>query len=494
MKKFWRGLFFVAAIALVLMPSMHAEAKKGETLHQGIWIGPVNVSGMTQAQAQAAVEDAVENSMNATITLQCVGEHSVTVTPQQFGVTWANADIIKDAAAIGKKGDIVSRYKEMKDLQYENKVLPITYECDKELITAIIEEKCDGYNEEAKDVSLVRENGVFKTVGGKAGQILDNEAAKTQIYEYLTTKWDGTDVTLELPIIVDEPKGSEEELLAVKDILGSYTTSYKTSSADRSANVSNGCRLVNGTTLYPGDTFSMYDAIKPFTVENGYRMAGSYLNGMVVDSLGGGICQVSTTLYNAVLFSELEIVERNNHSMIVSYVPASADAAIAESSGKDFKFKNNSEYPIYIEGITTGDKHITFNIYGVETRPANRKVTFQSEILETITPTSENIIQSASQPVGFANVQSAHIGYKARLWKIVTVDGKEESREIVNKSNYKMVPRTVTVGIATDNPEAYNQIQAAIATGSIDQVKAVSDAWAAANAAAANAAAQVPAE
>lgn len=494
MKKFWRGLFCVAAIVSVLMPSMHAEAKKGETLHQGIWIGSVDVSGMTQAQAQAAVEDAVENSMNATITLQCVGEHSVTVTPQQLGVTWANTDIIKDAAAIGKKGDIVSRYKEMKDLQYENKVLPITYECDKELITAIIDEKCDGYNEEAKDVSLIRENGVFKTVGGKAGQILDNEAAKTQIYEYLTTKWDGTDVTLELPIIVDEPKGSEEELLAVKDILGSYTTSYKTSSADRSANVSNGCRLVNGTTLYPGDTFSMYDAIKPFTVENGYRMAGSYLNGMVVDSLGGGICQVSTTLYNAVLFSELEIVERNNHSMIVSYVPASADAAIAESSGKDFKFKNNSEYPIYIEGITTDDKHITFNIYGVETRPANRKVTFQSEILETITPTSENIIQSASQPVGFANVQSAHIGYKARLWKIVTVDGKEESREIVNKSNYKMVPRTVTVGIATDNPEAYNQIQAAIATGSIDQVKAVSDAWAAANAAAANAAAQVPAE
>ena len=87
MKKFWRGLFCVAAIVSVLMPSMHAEAKKGETLHQGIWIGSVDVSGMTQAQAQAAVEDAVENSMNATITLQCVGEHSVTVTPQQLGVT-----------------------------------------------------------------------------------------------------------------------------------------------------------------------------------------------------------------------------------------------------------------------------------------------------------------------------------------------------------------------------------------------------------------------
>ena len=92
--------------------------------------------------------------------------------------------------------------------------------------------------------------------------------------------------------------------------------------------------------LYPGDTFSAYEVVSPFTEENGYYMAGSYLNGKVVDSLGGGICQVSTTLYNAVLLAELEIVERAPHSMIVNYVEPSSDAAIA-GTYKDFKFKND---------------------------------------------------------------------------------------------------------------------------------------------------------
>ena len=139
----------------------------------------------------------------------------------------------------------------------------------------------------------------------------------------------------------------------------------------------------------------------------------------VVDSIGGGICQVSTTLYNAVLKAELQVEERHNHSMIVGYVKPSMDAAIAESAGKDFRFVNNTGYPIYIEGYTS-NKNITFTIYGVETRDPGHVVTYESEVLETIQPNSETINQTSSQPIGFVDVQSAHIGYKARLWKIVT--------------------------------------------------------------------------
>ena len=180
-------------------------------------------------------------------------------------------------------------------------------------------------------------------------------------------------------------------------------------------------------------------------------MAGSYLNGKVVDSLGGGICQVSTTLYDAVLYAELEVTERHNHSMIVSYVDPSADAAIAESSGKDFCFINNTEYPIYIEGIID-NKTITFNIYGKETRPSNRKVRYESEILEVINPPADMIYPDPSHPIGYIVKESAHIGYKAKLWKIVTEDGAEVSRTQVNSSNYKMVPRSATVGTATADP------------------------------------------
>ena len=88
--------------------------------------------------------------------------------------------------------------------------------------------------------------------------------------------------------------------------------------------------MINGTVLYPGDEFSANTAMAPFTEANGYYAAGSYVNGQVVDSLGGGVCQISTTLYNAVLRAELEVTMRYNHSMTVGYVDLSADAALAE--------------------------------------------------------------------------------------------------------------------------------------------------------------------
>ena len=215
-------------------------------------------------------------------------------------------------------------------------------------------------------------------------------------------------------------------------------------------------------------------------------MAGSYVSGKVVDSLGGGICQVSTTLYNAVLLAELEVTERYNHSMIVGYVDPSADAAIAESSGKDFKFVNNTDAPIYIEGYTH-DKQITFNIYGKETRAAGHSVRYESEVLETITPPADQIYADAGQPIGYIVTESAHIGYKARLWKITMENGVEVSREQVNSSTYKMVPRSATVGTATSDPQAYEEIMAAIGTANIDHVKNVA---AALNARAAAAAGQ----
>ena len=193
---------------------------------------------------------------------------------------------------------------------------------------------------------------------------------------------------------------------------------------------------------------------------------------------------MSTTLYNAVLKAELQVDERSNHSMIVTYVDPSADAAISESGGKDFKFTNNKEYPIYIEGSTTSDKTITFTIYGVEDRPSDRKVEYVSEVLEKNVPDTEKIIPTGD-PVGYVNVQSVHVGYKAQLWKVVTEGGVEVSREQVNSSYYAAVPRTASVGTATMDPNAAAQIQAAIATGSIDYVKSVAGALAAQQAAAA---------
>lgn len=473
MRKYIKILF--AVILFVLLPQqtmLQVHAESGEPrIETGIYIGDVDVSGLTEAEAVQKVQDYIDEISQSKITLNAMNNNSHTVPAEEIGLTWTNADVVAQAVKVGKSGNIVERYKLLKDLEHENLVFPLTFAIDRQAILSIIEEECEEYNVEAIDATLRREDGQFIIEPGQTGVVINKEASADAVAAYMMEEWNHEDATIDLIVETQEPRGTEEELSKVTDLLGSYTTSYSTSGASRSGNVANGCRLINGVTLYPGNEFSVYEAISPFTEANGYYMAASYSGGLVVDSLGGGICQVSTTLYNAVLRAELEVKERHNHSMIVTYVDPSADAAIA-GTAKDFKFVNSWDHPVYIEGYTK-DKKITFNIYGVETRPEGREISFESEVLSTIPANGESVVADSSKPVGYISVQSAHTGYTAQLWKIVKVNGVEESREVINKSTYKAVPRTAAVGTATSDPNVSNAIQAAIATQSIDYVKAV---------------------
>ena len=462
-------VFTVPFLLLLSGINVHAAA---DTIYNGILVESVDISGMTVPEATTRINQYVDSLKEVEITLTTPQGEQTVLTAGELGLTWANDYIVDDACSYGKKGNVVQRYKAIKDLERENKVFSIEFDMDQNAIAQLMEEKCSAFNVEAKDAVLKKVDGAFVIEEGQTGlKVNAAESAKTLIH-YLQTDWEHTPAAVELVVDVANPRGTKEELEKVKDVIGTYTTDFHTSGSARTANVINGCRLINGTTLYPGDTFSAYEHVNPFTEENGYYLAGSYLNGMVVESLGGGICQVSTTLYNAVLNAELQVDERFNHSMIVSYVPPSQDAAISGTS-KDFKFTNNTGAPIYIEGSTSSNKKITFTIYGVETRTSDRVVSYESEVLKTTQPDGERIIADASLPVGSIDVQSAHIGYVARLWKVVTENGVEVSRTEVNKSTYQVSPRTATVGVSTADPAVYNAMQAAIATGNIDHVKGV---------------------
>ncbi|MBQ9511656.1 MAG: VanW family protein [Lachnospiraceae bacterium] len=436
----------------------------------GVTIGKVDVSGLSAQEAQAAVNAQMAALKARTLTLKGETEAQKEISLGELGLMWENEEVLTQALSLGHAGNPVKRYKDKKDHDHA----PVAYELallfDDTTLRNVLTTQCDALAQEAIDYELHREDGAFQITEGQSGFSINVNASIQTLQDFLA-EGASDDVTI-LSIAVEEekPKGSYEELSRVKDVLGTFSTNYRTSSNARSANIANGCRLTQGVTIYPGEEYSVLDHMQPFTEANGYYLAGSYLNGQVVDSLGGGICQVSTTLYNAVLRSELEVTERHNHSMIVSYVQPSMDAAIAESSEKDFKFVNNTAHPIYIDGYTEG-KNITFTIYGVEERAGSHKVRYEPETVSTTPAGPEVIHADASQPIGFVDVQSAHVGYKARLWRITTENGEETERVIINESNYKMVPRTATVGTATDNPANLSIINSAIASGSIDQVK-----------------------
>ena len=476
MKKFikFTTITLMAAL-LVCGSSLMVRAEETPQIKAGVYIEDIDVSGMTADEVNAAVEEYLSEMQNMPVVLRAAQGNEIIVTAADFGMEWSNKEIVDEALSLGTTGNPIARYKEVKDLEANGVVYKLEYTFDDAMVSQVIQEKCTEIDQHAQSATMERVNGEFIIHDEVVGAVVDEEASVEAIKTALSTSDNVTEegFVIDLVAKVEEPVGKAEDLLAVNDLLGSFTTSYSSSGKARSANVANGAALINGSVIYPGEEFSFYDNVKPFTYDNGYYMAGSYLSGMVVDSMGGGICQVSTTLYNAVLMAELEVTERHNHSMIVTYTQVSGDAAISESAGKDFRFVNNTGYPIYIEGIAGEDKKITFNIYGVETRDENRTIAYENVILQVIQPDYEKIVPDASQGVGYVKVQSAHVGYKAQLWKVVYEDGVEVSREQVNSSSYSMSPRTAVVGVATANPQRQAEILAACSTNNIEHVKGV---------------------
>ena len=444
-------------------------SQDAQTIADGVKIGSVDVSGMTGSDAKNAVTEYINSLKTATFTLTGAEDKTVEATAEDMGVTADVDSAVEKAQAVGKSGSLIRRYKETQDLKKSDVVIDMKLQVDKQKTANLLYANGDSLNVKAVNMGLKRENGVFTVIDGQDGQEVDYVQSVYAINDFLVEQWDGSNNTIQLVVNDVKPEGSEEELAKVKDVLGTFTTKFPLNSAGRTQNVTRGCESINGSVVYPGEEFSADAAMRPYTEDNGYALAASYSNGTTVESFGGGICQVSTTLYNAVIRAELEVTARFNHSMTVGYVDLSADAAIA-GDYKDFKFVNNSDAPIYIEGSCSGGV-LTFTVYGEETRPANRQVSFESETLETINPEVQYNVTS-SQPVGYYHVdQSSHTGYKARLWKVVTVDGVEQSREVFNNSTYKASPKIITVGTGGASEEQAAQIQGAVGSNDEAQIQ-----------------------
>lgn len=462
----------VAALGFSLVSGLsmvHVKADSKETIAKGVYIGSVDVGGMTKQEAHDAVDAYVDRLMQTNFSLMGPIGY-MNITAEEMGITTDVDTVVEEANAIAKYGDLISRFKETKDLEKEHKVVDLPLTLDKQATANKIYEHRDELNIAAVDNSFRIENGNFVFIPGKTGNEVNIVESVYSIRDFINDDW--SPEKTEIALVIDEvqPRGSEEELSKLTSVLGTFQTNFGSSAAGRAQNVRNACSKINGTILYPGEEFSTYEKISPFTQENGYGIAGAYENGQVVESVGGGVCQVATTLYNAVIRAELDVTMRYNHSMMVSYVPPSDDAAIA-GTYKDFRFKNNMDTPVYIEGTSDGGI-LTFKVYGVENRPSNRVVSFESETVEKKDIEVQFNVSSDYDLGYIATTQSAHQGVVARLWKIVTVDGVQQSREIFNKSTYNSSPKIITVGVRGASEEQVAAIKAAAESKNEDTVKA----------------------
>lgn len=331
--------------------------------------------------------------------------------------------------------------KQLKDV-IDNVQIPVqTTEAEKidieKIYKEIYKEPKDAYIEENPFKLHVEEEGLdFKITMEEAKKIINEDKE-----------------SYEIPLKITKPKVKTSDLgnKIFKQTLAKYTTIYDAGNTSRATNIAIAAKTINGTIILPGETFSYNKVLGNTTKEKGYQLGTAYVAGKVVPAYGGGICQVSTTLYNTVLYANLEIVERYNHSYAVSYVPAGRDATVSYG-GKDFKFKNTRTYPMKIVASAKNGV-VSISLVGIK-EEKEYEIEIKSSVLST-TPYSTTYENNSSLVEGKQRIiQNGHNGCKSKSYKIVKYNGKVISKTLLSSDTYKPMNRIIEKGtkkVKTEN-------------------------------------------
>lgn len=254
---------------------------------------------------------------------------------------------------------------------------------------------------------------------------------------------DKQEYTIPLKITVPDKTIADLGEEAFPDELATYSTRYDPTNKNRSNNIAISTEKIDGTIIMPGETFSYNQTVGERTIAEGYKEAGAYAGGRVVQDVGGGICQTSSTLYNAALLANLEIVDRSNHQFLTSYVDPGRDATVAWGS-IDFQFKNTRTYPIKIEA-TAKNGVCTMSIYGIK-EETEYEVVIQSEVLSYI-PFTTKYEDDETLDEGEEGVeQSGYRGCTSEAYRILKQNGEVVSKTLLSKDTYDPMTRIIKRG------------------------------------------------
>ena len=333
---------------------------------QGITINDVSVGGMTAEQAKNALLP-VEQSLTSSRQMQLVYDNKLYPLDLSNMPCTVNTDaVIKEAFDLVKTAiDYTSLMALVQDVQTNGRALTLSVSYDLTTLSTAVAQIATQIDIPAQDAQVT---GVDKDThqltfkSEVVGYVVDQPSLINLIADAVKT---GSTLPINIPITVTQPTLTAAALQGQFVLRASATTDFSTSTSERKYNVRKGAGLINGSVLKPGETFSTNDTLGVRSTGNGWKMANAYESGAVVPQAGGGVCQLSSTLYNAVVKGDLEIVYRRNHSMPVAYIKEGLDATI-NSVGNiiDFQFRNNTNSDIVIIGYTSGNK-LTFEVWGI---------------------------------------------------------------------------------------------------------------------------------
>ena len=510
-KTFAISICIILLIAVLILSTGFAIINiSNQNIVTGILIRGIEVSGLTEAQANQKILQVLEIETKNEINLNVDGE-MYSIIPEQFEVKFDVNTATETAYKIGKDSNLfVNNYKILEamlkkkeialEISYNEKALEdLLNSINAKLPNAVMDyiysvEGTEliitkGKPGNAINIEKTKEMIIEKVKAGNYEDIeieveyrLPKEIDIEKIYEEVHTepknayfvkepfelfphengidfdieeakeilKEDKEEYVIKLEITKPEILTSDLGAEAFTDLLSSYSTKYNELNAPRTTNVKLATDKINGVIVMPGETFSYNKTLGKRTAAAGYKEADGYAGGRVVPMRGGGICQVSSTLYDAVVYANLEIVERHNHMFVTGYAGAGKDATVSYGT-LDFKFKNNRNYPIVIKA-TAKNGISEVKIYGI------KEVEYDVEIdvkILAYTPFKVIYEDDDTLEVGQEKVQqNGANGCKSITYKIVSLNGVEQSREVLSTDTYspmnKIIKRGTIVVEATE--------------------------------------------
>ncbi|MEG0774493.1 VanW family protein [Clostridium sp.] len=444
MKK--RGLliliFAISLIIIYFLTLMYIRVKKYDSsIYPEVYINNISVSGLDGENAKNKLyKELWEKVINKEV-LILVGDFEYKINYRILEVEPNIQSVVDEAMNYGKQINFIKSYKLIRNPKIKNFEMKVSFN-DKALdnILATIEEKINIKPMDAKIEHFG--GGIFKITPEVSGRKLDSEKLKEDIKNQLN-KITYNDVVILGKVHEEIPKVREIELKSINSKVSAFSTSFYNSSQSRGNNIKVATKAINGTLLMPGDIFSFNEIVGKTTAEKGYSSAKVIVGDEFVDDIGGGVCQVSTTLYNAVLRSELKILERRNHSLPISYIPLGQDAMIFYGYS-DLKFMNDTDFPIFIDGHVQ-NSILSFNIYS-DKDLGGKSYSIESEIKQTIKP--KIIIKYDSQLTKGEIIveKEGEVGYVVELYRTVIIENEAMKKELVSTSKYNGKNRVIRMG------------------------------------------------
>ncbi|NLJ23860.1 MAG: hypothetical protein GX354_00380 [Firmicutes bacterium] len=412
-----------------------------DTIASGVRVASLGVGGLSHREASLYLSEHLDKVIQRPVTI-VYGSMQWDLIPSEIGITTDLETILMAAFRVGRRGNLLRKIADHYQSQIEGWEIPHLVSVDQEKLASLLRRIAVTANIPPMDARIVlTEDDKIEIIPGYPGQKIDVPQLAKEVMA-AATRPNHREIVISPELV--EPDFSTEDAyaLGLHRCIAHFTTTFDQRDINRASNIRLAASCLEGVLLKPGEIFSFNRQVGPRLGSDGYKPAPVIVDGELLPGIGGGVCQVSTTLYNTVLLAGLDVMTRSPHSLPIAYVPLGRDAAVAYDY-MDLVFRNNASYGLLISARVDGDR-LTVRIFS--NAPVDRSIELDSKIVKVLEPGLIRKIDPNLGPGIIVEEKKGRRGYEVQLWRVVKIGDRVVHRELVERSIYKAQDRVIRQG------------------------------------------------